>query len=631
MGQTSNVEAVRAFVSDAEPVRTVGRFRGDPEPGQQLNGINPGKWVEDSLGLPPDCPVTPLGVEGGINWYLDPIGQLVAYGKPYGQADTLELFRGRHLYLYWAWPKWRVSESEKGEEEFEVTGWANEKAREVLIAAATAKGPWSAVEKVRGRGTWVDVAGNLVLHCGEDIMIGGGKTPPGEIGGFVYPTRPPIVKPWPRPVPEADNPAAVLRLKLATWSWARPGIDPHLLLGWIGVAFLGAALPWRSAVFLTGDKGTGKSTLQKLLNGIFGTWLLQTTNATAAGIYQHVGNDSLPVAVDEFEGKADNSKAKALLELARQAASGGLLLRGGDRHKGVEFEARSAFLFSSINTPPMEPQDLSRFALLCLHKLKQQDEDEEGPDLDPQVLGTIGRHILRRLVDEWPRFHETWKAFKRELGRGGMDGRGQDTFGTLLACADLIEHEGWDEKRLQFPYEGDLRNWADLLSAQRMVEFEDATENWRLCLDHLLSVPVDAWRNGTKSTVGQVIEAWYFDKDYTKQIDLVRHQLASAGLSLQQSGHDVKTAWLVIPNQNPLTRKLFEGTKWAGDIGASVWSGALRQAPRGEVYEVGQGRVNGVKSKCTLISLEALYGPKGIMADSPSVNTPRPDPMMAEK
>lgn len=623
MGQTSNVEAVRAFVSDAEPVRTVGRFRGDPEPGQQLNGINPGQWVENNLGLPPDCPVTPLGVEGGINWYLDPIGQLVAYGKPYGQADTLELFRGRHLYLYWAYPKFR-----KKDDDFEVVGWANEKARESLIAAATAKGPWNAVEKVRGRGAWADIDGSLVLHCGEDVIIGGKPTPPGEVSGFVYPTRPPISKPWPRPVPETENPAHMLRLKLTTWSWARPGIDPHLLLGWIGVAFLGAALPWRPAVFLTGDKGSGKSTLQEMLKGVFGPWLLQATNTTAAGIYQHVGNDSLPVAVDEFEGKADNSQAKKLLELARQASSGGLMLRGGDRHQGVEFQARSAFLFSSINTPPMEPQDLSRFALLRLHRLA---EGQKPPNLDPKLLGIIGRHILRRLTDEWPRFHETWQAFRGELGRAGMDGRGQDTFGTLLACADLVEHEGWNADRLKFMFEGDLQDWADLLSAQRMVEFEDATENWRLCLDHLLSVPVDAWRNGTKSTVGQVLEAWYYGKDYSGAIDMVKQTLASAGLGLQQTGFDVTTGWLVVPNQNPLTRKLFEGTKWAGDIGASVWSGALRQAPRGEVYGVGQARVNGVKTKCTLISLEALYGPKGIMADSPSVNTPRPDPMMAEK
>ena len=35
--------------------------------------------------------------------------------------------------------------------------------------------------------------------------------------------------------------------------------------------------------------------------------------------------------------------------------------------------------------------------------------------------------------------------------------RGEDTFGSLLACADLIEHEGWSDDRLKMPSDdGDL-------------------------------------------------------------------------------------------------------------------------------------------------------------------------------
>jgi hypothetical protein len=95
-----------------------------------------------------------------------------------------------------------------------------------------------------------------------------------------------------------------------------------------------------------------------------------------------------------------------------------------------------------------------------------------------------------------------------------------------------------------------------------------------------------------------------------------------------------------VPNQDPALRKLFEGTKWQGDPGASVWAGALRQAPRGEIYEVDQARINGRMAKVTLIKLEALYGPGGIMAeppdDPPDSNPamgphPDPDPMLTER
>jgi hypothetical protein len=613
-----NYAAVRALVTDAQPVAAVSRrFTGDPEPGSPRGETMPGQWAPDALGLPPDCPVVPLGVDGSISWFIDPIGQLYQYVKPYGQADTLELFRGRHLYLYWAWPKFRGQTSDGSPD---VDGWKNEKARETLIAAATAKGPWSSVEKVRGRGAWLADNGGLILHTGDQLIVNGQKKPPGEYGGHVYPTRPQVPRPWPQPVEPAQNPAKLLRPLLRSWAWSRPDIDPQLLLGWIGAAFLGAALPWRPTVFINGDKAAGKSTLQELIKRLLGDALIQAADTSGAGIYQRVGQDCLPVAVDELEGEADVRKQKAVLKLARLAASGGLMLRGGDRHVGVEFQARSCFLFSSINTPPLEPQDLSRMALLRLHRLPQ---GQQSPDLDPQTFAVIGRCILRRVIDQWPRFRETWAAFRQELGRGGHDGRGQDTFGTLLTIADMIEYDGWDDTRLRYPSDGDMVPWSVLMAATGMHEYEDASENWRLCLNHLLSVQVEAWRNVDKRTVGQILEAFHGGgSDDEKDIVKVRQKLGHAGLGLQRlivAGNSIEERqedWLVIPNQNPRTRTLFENTKWGGEIGSGVWQGALRQAPQETIYTTGQCKVNGVKSRCTLIRLAGLYGHDGIMSAS---------------
>lgn len=614
-----NLAAVRSAMEDARPVpRAV--FKGDPKPGEPLDGVLPGQWTPDHLGLPPGCPVIPLGVEGGNNWFLDPIGQLVSYQKPYGQADTLELFRGRHDWLKWAWPKRRA----KGED-FEVDGWRNELAREVLIAAATAKGPWSAVDKVRGRGCWRDEHGRLLLHCGNEVVRAGrsrGGEPPGEIGGYVYPTRAPIQQPWPGPIDAARNPAVLLRPLLRSWNWARPDVDPHLLLGWIGCAFLGPALAWRSNVYLTGDAGMGKSTLQALIKSVLGDWLLQTTNTTAAGIYQHVGQDGLAVAIDEFEGRDDNRHAKKVLELARQASSGGQGLRGGDRGTGSEFVIRSAFLFSSINTPPLEPQDLSRFALLKLQRLQP---GLGTLKLDAGTLGIVGRTILQRLMREFGRYADTFEAFREELGRGGLDARGRDTFGTLLACADLIEHEGWDEERLAVPtQDGDLKRWSELLDIRWLDEYEDRSENWRACLDRMLSVPVEVWRNGTRATVGQVVCDWHAGhEDFTGDVKRIRHLLGQAGLGLLRRGRGAGGDWLVVPNQNPILQKLFDGSKWYGEPGAGVWSSALRQSPRVVIHDVDGGvRINGVKSRCTLIRLDALYGPGGIMAEAGDTHAP---------
>lgn len=603
---------VRAALAEPEPVASV-RTIIDPPAAQGRNGVGPGDWTANALGLPDDCPVIPLGIQGSTGWFLDPIGQVQQLAPPYSKGHLLGLFVGRDEYLAWGWPRWT--------KDGRLDTFDANRAGAQLIRACAAKGPWASIDKIRGRGCWVDGGGNLVVHAGTRIIIGKRAEPPGEIDGFVYPTRAKIAPPYTFREEAPFNPAKVLRPLLATWNWERPDIDPHLLLGWVGAAFLGAALPWRPMCFITGDKATGKSTLQALIKGLFGEWLIQAADTTAAGLYQHVGLDSIPIAVDELESEADVRKQKAVLKLARLASSGAAMLRGGDRHQGVEFNARSAFLFSSINAPPLEPQDLSRMALLRLRKLAP---GGAAPSFDARTFELVGRVILRRLIEEWPRFTETFEAFAGELAAGGMDGRGQAQFGTLLTCADMIEHEGWDPERLAHACdaEGDVRPWRELLAVATLQEYEDMSENWRLCLTQLLSARVDAWRGGQRSTVGQLLEAhWKHIEQPGRDdgLDFVsaNRELAHAGLKLVAVKRDSDgrpRPWLAVHNQSVLVRQLFEGSKWAGEAGASVWAPALRQGPRGTLWEIKVVRVNGVQATATILSLDGLYGEGGVMA-----------------
>jgi hypothetical protein len=636
------VEQVRADLMRAADNELPSLFRDDPEPGKPRNGVAAGQWTPDALGLPPDCPAIPLGFDGKVLWLLDPTGQICDYRPPFNQAETALLFIGRLDYLKWAWPKFKkVGENDDGSPIFKVEGWKNEDVRDAFIQACGALGPWNAVDRVRGRGAWCGADGELIVHCGRKVILPrmAKPQPPGMIDEHVYPARPAIPGPDPGPLPQGKNPAKLLRPFLESWNWRRGCIDAHLMLGWIGVAFLSGALQQRPICFVVGDKGVGKSTLQKFIKALFRTWIMDTVDTTAAGIYQRMGQDALPVAIDEFEGKADTRKAKAVLELARASYSGGDTNRGGDRHQGVTFEMRSAFLFSSINTPPLEPQDLSRMAFLHLQRLRA-----DTPSILPSdnVLGQLGNAVLRRLIDQWPRFPETLAAFREELGRNPkFDARAKDTFGTLLACADMIEFDGWDEEKGALDRlrandsEGDNKPWHTLLDPTKMVEFEDASENWQACLDHMLSVPVEAWRGGQRRTVGQILEAISAGKeDDVRDVTFIRRELAAAGLGFIRRSKREGGDWLAVPNQDPALRKLFDGTKWAGEPGASVWQNALRQAPKGEIYEVDQTRINGRKCKVTLIKLAALYGPGGIMTDDdppdPSaMGSPlHPDPML---
>jgi hypothetical protein len=584
----------------------------DPLFGEAYRGIEPGQWLPDhETGLPPHCPVQPVGVDGSAAYFVDVSGQVQAFEAPYGKGHLLGLFGGRMGYLAWAWPRWGKGRRDPDTGEMikgKVDGYDAVTAAADLLKAAHAKGVWTSFDKIRGRGCWEASNGKLVLHLGDKLIVDGRAVKPGYFDGHVYP----LMEALRRVVsikPMAENPAEYLLPILQTWAWKRPDVDPMLLLGWIGSAHLAGALPWRPTVFMTGDKGTGKSTLQAVIKAVMLSWLVQSADTTAAGIYQHIGQDSLAVAVDELEGEEDNRKQKAALKLARLAASGAVMLRGGDRHEGVQFQARSSFLFSSINTPPLEPQDLSRMAILMLERLPA---GQEQPRLDATKLARCGEAIVAQMISQWPRFYETWQAFRRELAAGGLDSRSQDTFGTLLACADMMAHDGWDEERLSTPHDGDMRPWCEVLAAARVSELEDANENWAGCLRHLLSVTPECWRNTNIVSVGRILEECMSNTgEY--DISTAKRHLAKVGLGLVKVGHTSEPNHLAIPNQHPLTRTLFAGSKWAGSMGAGVWAGALKQASE-KLCKRGQAKINGVNERCTLVSLEALLSDGGLMA-----------------
>lgn len=568
----------------------------DPPVGYPRDNVRPGEWREGGkLGLPPGCPVQVLGMDGDVLNVVDALGQLAAVPPSgFGINMAQRLFAGRGLYLAWAWP--RIG---KGGE---VSGFDMNRMRDDMYFAGARKGLWRAVEKVRGLGAWQGKDGRLILHCGEYLSIAGELVRPTEIDGYFYERRPPIALPWAEPVGHDDNPARELLKMLRTWNWRRPHVDPLLMLGAIGEGFLGGALPWRPSSFITGDKAVGKSSLQALFKAVYGDELLSTMDTTPAGIYQVVGNDALPVAVDELEADADNRRASAIVKLARNAASGGIMLRGGADHNGMQFQARSPFFFSAINPPPLPPQDLSRLCILSLGKL---DTSQPMPVLsDPE---TIAPRLKRRLADAWASFPALFEEYRAALRIGGHDSRGQDTFGILLACAHmLLGDEGLDEAGYDVE---SFADWSVQLAAANLPERENARENWRACLETLLSARVDAWRNGKRHSVGGLLDDLLGGDNSQMALEQTRDQLAQAGLGLV--GPKLSAApgeWLLaIPTNGQAVAALFRDTPWGGAGGIGSWTEALRQGPPEIVlYDkaINAVRIDGFNKRCTLVALQ---------------------------
>jgi len=613
--------AVAASINDARRKLARRKKYDDPPPHQARDDALPGKWTKNDLGLPVEskCPVEPLGREGAFYHLMDSAGQFRSFtASDFSHSGIQDLFARAPNWPKWCAPRFgRAPAAKEGEPPPPppIKSFQDDDIREMLMKACSDVGQFSADNKLRGRGAWRLRDGGLIYHAGEELWrceLRAGVPfwrcePTGMIENQLYPLLPEIPAPWDQPMSAADNPAGALLETFRKWNFEKPDVDPVLLLGWLGTAFLGGALDWRSAILLVGDKGTGKSTLQDGLKALFGDALFHSADTTAAGIYQKMAHDARPVAVDELEAGADNRKVNAVIQLMRAASSGALASRGGADHHGVEFQMRSAFLFSAINNPLQSSQDLSRVAILRLRPL---DKDQAMPP--PIDADTAGRKILARLMAQWPRFQEIYEVYAGALSSGGHDARGQKTYGTLLACADLMLGPEL-AAQLDVPLTEDPAYWADKLAADKLPEVEDAMQNWRACLTWLLTAQVQQWRNGARTTVGKLLsdlEAQKDDFDYHKAKD----ELALTGLGLLVPGDvaDMKLGYvLAVPNSSPLVAKLFEGTQWGGSPGAGgPWKDALRQAPANVAIsdkKLNRITIGGVQTRCTLIVLKNFH------------------------
>lgn len=605
------IKGVRAHFTDAQE-RLVREMPLDPPSNEvrRVGGmdVQPGRWPGAPVDrLPPNCPVIPLGVDGDHMFFVDTVGQMRSV-KQLDKKTLITLFALTPNFLQWAWPRWSAKT-------MTINGLEVDEAAACLAKACASRGLFSPQDKVRGRGAWRGANGSLIWHAGDRLFtMDGGRLRQAnagtDIGGVFYPRRPPIVEPWSERVTDDESPAQEIFAKLKTWNFERPLLDPVLILGWIGAAFLGGALDWRPSLFLTGGFGVGKSTLQAIFKTVLEDALLATTDTTQAGIYQRVRQDSLPVSVDELEADEDNRRGKKVIELARIAASGGMMLRGGAEHEGVQFEARNTFVFSAINPPPLGPQDRSRMAIINLGRLPQNIENVVLTGVE-----VFGRQILRHLMDKWHDFPRLLQLWKDDLRGAGLDSRGQDTYGTLLALANLmIGDEAMAEAGIPVTERAELGR---MIAAATSAERAEQVDNWRRCLEHLLGSTIDAWKGGEKPTIGGVLDAYEmeaptYDAGDTP-LSAARAKLAAAGLGLvlieqQADEHGVKPPprpALAIPVSSPQLAKIFAGTIWS----QGVWTGALKQAPQAIVLrgaDVKPVKINKVASRCVLVDLRAF-------------------------
>lgn len=544
-----------------------------------LTAIEPGQWRNlghaDELGLPPRCPVTPLGKEGDLCWLLDTMGAVCALdARSSGKGPIEYLFGGLPGWLEWAFPRWS-----KGTEDTppRVIGWDADLARQVLVSACAWRGYFALEDQVRGRGAWRGDDGKLIFHAGDAIYIDGKWRSPGVYGAGerarIYPARPKIGRPTTRhQLAGSDGPGEQLLEILQTFNWDRPELDPKLMLGWIVTAKVGGALDRRPVCFVPGGEGSGKSTLQTVLRAVMNGALIKSSNTTQAGIYQKLQQDSIAILVDELEAKDDTRTVDKILELARIAYSGDTMQRGGKDGVGKEFQLNSSFLGSSIAKPATEAQDDSRM-VVC--SLREREAAGGKLALSLNDLEAIGRHLLRRIFRWWPDWDRLVEALRAALIAAGHNDRACDTFAPLAAGCHVALSDA-------MPTAAELAQWGALLRADELAETAGRERTWQRCLKYILGAQPEIFRQRHYKSVGDVLAAYRTNPSNSADVE---DYLPQVGLTLSWPRDDVmrsfETGRLFVPATSAALHHLFVGTPWAGRLAApGPWIGVLRQAPK---------------------------------------------------
>lgn len=559
-----------------------GPASADRDPGQ--GPTPPGRKAGRPLGEIWDgCPVKALGVNGDFFFFLDRHGQMRITKAEMKPSYILGLF-GRIDLLRTRFPK-RNKDGAVYPDNFD-----SQPCNFAMVQAAFEKGLFNPDGAVRGVGAWSDDEGNLIYHTGRELILKDARREPGEIDGKIYPAYPPIPEPSLTPV-KATAAEDTLAL-FSTWNWARPDIDPMLALGMLGVQMMGGALAWRPAFWFTGDKASGKSTLQDLIRWLHGDkGLIQSSDPTKSGITARLGHSSLPVALDELEpGDEGSNKERDIIVLARVASSGGQWLRGTADQKGASGNVYSTFMFSSILIPgAMGAQDRSR---LITFNLNPPEKGSTKPVIDPRTQKARGATLKRMLIDRWPTWGERLTLWRAALAKFGLDGRDGDNWATTIAMADMA-------MTAELPTAAHMKEWARKIAFGAKAQVDDIGSNSEDMLTHLIGQQYDVYRRGEQwniyhwlAVAGQLPAAPRElvlgaadagmepgPEERAGAAKRANEKLAKIGLRVRGEGDQ---AALFIPNKPiPGLKKLFEHTQWSN----GVWSQAARRVPGAEVTQ----------------------------------------------
>lgn len=477
-----------------------------------------------------------------------------------------------------------------------LTGKSLLSAANYLIQSCHAAGVFSD-EKRRGRGVWPDLD-DIVIHAGDRLFVNGDET------SLVSAQTEMTYECATRIDVDINNKLAAEDAKLiARWATSlnfESKTDAVLLMGWLTVAIASGALNWRPHIFISGEKGSGKSSVLRVLIHLLHGFVLSVTGSTsAAGIRQTLKHDAMPVVFDEAEG--DSQKALANIEdvlaLMRHASANvqAKVLKGGADGKASSSTVRSCFCLTAIRDPVHQAADISRISVLNLSQAtnlsRHRNDTVTTPLADEILSGDFAERFRGRVLSRIPEMLETIQVFTKQAQAMFQDSRMGDQIGALIGGAWMLTSD-------EIPTAERALASLKTLDFGAQQEIIEGASDQEACLSAIMEAKIHvdgkSWRGD--ATVGELVQ--YIQSEHTTDapggiaVDTAKRALALYGLKVD----DTDRTRLLISNSNTmLASHIMAKTTWSRGWGKLL--ARLPQATKPErVVKIG-----GYVSRCVSV------------------------------
>lgn len=389
----------------------------------------------------------------------------------------------------------------------------------------------------RGRGAWYD-NGRSVLHLGDRLMIDNQRTALTDYKGrFIYAKQAAFENGFDA-VPATTEEGVQLASVFEGLNWVRP---EHAIftMGWVALAPICGSLSWRPHLWLTAQRGAGKSWAQEnIIDKLVGRMMIYCQGGTTeAGIRQKVQFDARPIMFDEAESENQQAmnRIQSVVELARQASSdtGAEIMKGTVNGVGMSFRMRSMFLMGSINVGLKQAADESRFTVVSLNKADKSDGSvQRFRAFEAKVLDTLSeefcRSIRARAYHMIPVIRANAKTFATAVAIKMGSQRIGDQIGTLLAGYWALIDDGIFELE-------DAKEIVSRINLEEAKEAEQVSDEEN-CLSRILQrrIRVDGMNGAIDRSIGELINTALTSDTVSITTGMARDVLPRFGIAIEK-------------------------------------------------------------------------------------------------